>query len=247
MIHEFLRQVTPPLTGEELFDHLADVVYFIKDARGAYLVVNTTLVVRCRMPNKRSLIGRTPEEVLQSPLGRQFAEQDQRVLHSGVPLLSQLELHIHPSGKVGWCLTTKLPLRNSNRQIIGLVGVSQDLRLPNTETEEYQQVASAVQFAENHIATPPSVVELASMAKMSIYQLDRRMQHVFGLTTGQWLLKLRIDTAQRLLRESDASIASITQAAGYTDQSAFSRQFRKATGLSPRAYRQACQPETDDG
>lgn len=240
MIREFLRQVVPPLTGEELFDHLSDVVYFIKDSKGAYLVVNNTLVIRCRMTSKRSLLGRTPEEVLQAPLGQQFAEQDRQVLKTGIPLLSQLELHIHPSGMVGWCLTTKLPLRNSRRQIIGLMGVSQDLRLPNFETDEYRQLVDAIQFAEQHVAVPPSIGELADRAKMSIYQLDRRMQHVFGLTTGQWLLKIRIDMAQRLLRETESSIAAIAHGAGYSDQSAFSRQFRKATGLTPRAYRMAC-------
>ena len=234
---EFLKQVEPPLTGEELFDHLADVVYFVKDANGAYLAVNNTLVSRCRATDKRALIGRTPQEVLGSLLGQQFAEQDQNVLRTGIPLLSQLELHVHASGSVGWCLTTKLPLRNARRQVIGLMGVSQDLRLPNYDADEYQQVVEAIRFAEKRLSTPPSTRELAEVAKLSIYQLDRRMRHVFGLSAGQWLLKTRIDTAQRLLRDTDRNIANIALDAGYADQSAFSRQFRKATGLTPREYR----------
>ena len=241
MVNEFLKQVVPPLTGEELFDQLTDVVYFIKDAKGAYLVVNKTLVVRCRMKDKRELLGRTPEEVLQAPLGQQFADQDQAVLRTGIPLLSQLELHVHPSGAVGWCLTTKLPLRNSRHQVIGLMGVSQDLRLPNYETQEYRQVVAAIRHAEQNVSSPPSIGELAQIAEMSIYQLDRRMQHVYGLTTGQWLLKVRIDTAQRLLRETSLPVVVVAHEAGYTDQSAFSRHFRKATGLTPREYRSTCQ------
>ncbi len=38
-VHEFLQLLATPMTGEMLFDHLSDVVYFIKDAKGAYLVV----------------------------------------------------------------------------------------------------------------------------------------------------------------------------------------------------------------
>jgi AraC-like DNA-binding protein len=238
-VTEFLKQIVPPLTGEELFDHLSDVVYFVKDAKGAYLIVNNTLVVRCRVADKSALLGRTPAEVLGSPLGEQFADQDQRVLETGIPLLSQLELHVHPSGAVGWCLTTKLPLRNSRRQIVGLMGVSQDLRLPNFETDEYRQVVAATRYAEEHMAAPPSIGELAKIARMSVYQLDRRMRHVYGLSTGQWLLKARIDTSQRLLRETDVPISAIALETGYSDQSAFSRQFRRATGLTPRAYRTA--------
>lgn len=90
MISAFLQQLVPPLTGEELFDHLSDIVYFIKDARGAYLIVNKTLVARCGVANKAALIGRTAAEVLRKPLGDRFAAQDARVLATGAPLLSQM-------------------------------------------------------------------------------------------------------------------------------------------------------------
>src|SRR5690606_14683959 len=115
----------------------------------------------------------------------------------------------------------------------------QDLRLPDLATEEYEHVIDAIQHAEAHLTNPPSVKRLAEIAKMSPYQLDRRMRRVFGLTTGQWLLKLRVDLAQRLLRSSEESIASIALQAGYADHSAFTRQFRRATGMSPRDYRNA--------
>jgi AraC-like DNA-binding protein len=239
MISEFLQQLKPPLTGEELFDHLADIVYFIKDANGKYLIVNETLVTRCGFAHKQSLIGRTPAEVLRAPLGDRFASQDRDVLKSGKPLLSQLELHVHPTGEVGWCMTTKLPLRDQLGKVVGLVGVSQDLRIPDIETEDYQQMASAIEFAEQNLSAPPSVEKLAKIAQMSRYQLDRRMRRVFGLTTGQWLLKVRLDVAQRLLQETNLSISAVAMESGYSDQSAFTRQFRRATGLTPGEYRAA--------
>jgi AraC-like DNA-binding protein len=239
MIAKFLQQLASPLTGEELFDHLSDIVYFIKDAKGAYLVVNKTLVARCQVADKRALVGRTPRDVLRPPLGDRFAAQDEQVIRTGTPLLSQLELHVYATGDVGWCLTTKLPLRNRLGQVIGLVGVSQDLRIPDVETDEYQQLASAIEYAEQRVATPPSVEELARRAKMSRYQLDRRIRRVFGLTAGQWILKIRLDAAQRLLLQTGVPIAEIAQQAGYADQSAFTRQFRRATGLAPAEYRSA--------
>lgn len=236
-VHEFLQLLSTPMTGEMLFDHLSDVVYFIKDAKGAYLVVNQTLAERCGTKDKQAILGRTSAEVLGEPLGKRFTDQDQQVLSTGNPLISQLELHIHRSGLVGWCLTTKLPLRDKKGKVIGLVGVSQDLKVPDRDTQEYRQVAFAIQSAEKHIASPPKIAEMSEWAGMSVYQLDRRMQSIFGLTTGQWLLKNRIDRAQRLLSESDLGIAAIAVAVGYTDQSAFSRQFRTATSLTPNQFR----------
>ncbi|MCH9655048.1 MAG: AraC family transcriptional regulator [Planctomycetes bacterium] len=240
MIHEFLSQLDPPFTGEALFDHLTDIVFFIKNERAEYLVVNETLVERCGVRDKGQLIGRTAAEVLRAPLGTSFEAQDQRVLQTGLPIVSQLELHIYASGDVGWCLTSKQPLRKRKTgKVVGLVGVSQDLHVPDLETEEYQHLAAAISYAEENLSAPPTVEELAEIAEMSHYQLNRRMRHVFGLTSGQWLLKLRIDRARQALRETDASIASVALSVGYSDQSAFTRQFRRTTGISPRDYQKS--------
>lgn len=238
-IDDILGQLDKPFTGEELFDHLPDIVFFIKNTKGQYLVVNNTLVQRCGAHAKSELLGRLPGEVLRPPLAQSFEDQDRKVLATGQPLVGQLELHFYATRDVGWCLTSKLPLRNQQGEVVGLVGVSQDLRLPDLSTDEYQHVIAAINFAEANLHDPPSVAELAGIAEMSPYQLDRRMRRVFGLTTGQWLLKLRIDLAQRRLRTSDESISRIAMEAGYSDQSAFTRQFRRATGMSPRDYRSA--------
>ncbi|GAA4448678.1 AraC family transcriptional regulator [Novipirellula rosea] len=239
MIAEILSQLGEPFTGEELFDHLSDCVFFIKNTEGQYLVVNQTLVDRCGVRSKQDLLGRTAEQLLRAPLGARFTDQDERVLRTGKPLLSQLELHIYPSGAVGWCMTTKLPLKKPGGTVVGLVGVSQDLRVPNNEAEEYSQIAEALKYAKANLSAPPSVQELASIAEMSRYQLDRRMRHIFGITAGQWLMKARIDLAEGLLAESKTPIAAVALEAGYSDQSAFTRQFRVTTGLSPREYRTA--------
>ena len=245
-VHDFFQQLAQPLTGEELFDYLADTVYFVKDAQGAYVVVNRTLVERCGVASKAALLGKTSVQVMGEPLGQQFTAQDEQVLASGNAMISQLELHLHRTGRVGWCLTTKLPLHNRHGAVVGLVGASQDLRVPNLETRAYEQVATAIRQSENRLAEPPTITEMASLANMSVYQLDRRMKHVFGLSTGQWLLKCRIDFAQKLLTSSDQTIASIAQQVGYSDQSAFSRQFRAATGLTPRLFRHASRTAQGD-
>ena len=59
-----------PLFAEALFDRLADVVFFVKDAHGRYVVVNSTLMRRCGCAHKGSLIGHSPLEVFPPELGR---------------------------------------------------------------------------------------------------------------------------------------------------------------------------------
>lgn len=238
---KFLAQLEPAFTGEELFDQFADCVFFMKNVNCQYVIVNQTLVTRCGFSKKDELLGKTASEVLPDPLGQRFTEQDQQVIQNGQPLTSKLELHLFPTAEVGWCLTNKLVLRNKQNEVVGLVGISRDLRVPDLETDAYQRVAVAIEYAKRNLAKPLSVQELADIAKVSRFQLDRRMRLVFGLGTGQWLRKTRIDYAQRLLTETDTPILQIAISAGYADQSAFTRQFRKATGLTPRNYRNARQ------
>jgi AraC-like DNA-binding protein len=237
MVSEILGQMANPFTAEALFDCLPDVVFFIKDADGRYAAVNDTLVGRCGLRDKSQLIGHTPSEFQGPLLGLSSEAQDKRVLTSGQPITKQLELHNYPGRTVGWCLTTKLPLLDPDRRVVGLVGVSQDLRLPDMTSADYEQVTAAVRYAQSNIEAAPTVRMLAEVAAMSPYRLDRRMQRVFGLTTGQWLLKLRLDIARQQLVETELPIATVALNVGYSDQSAFTRQFCRATGLTPSRFR----------
>src|ERR1700674_4169537 len=91
----FFSQLARPFTGEELFDCLGDLVFFIKNIRGEYVVVNQTLVERCGRRDKNELIGRRADEIFPPPLGQSYRAQDERVLKSGGAIRNQLELHFY--------------------------------------------------------------------------------------------------------------------------------------------------------
>ena len=234
---ELFARLAEPFTAEPLFDQLPDTVFFIKNAAGQYVCVNDTLVQRCGKRDKSELVGCTPVQVLGESLGRGYELQDQKVLRSGRQLLDELELHVYQTRDVGWCLTSKLPLAGKSGDIVGLVGISRDLKLPDVTSEDFEHIAAAVEHAEARLSEPPALAELASVARMSVYQLDRRMKRLFGLSTGQWLLKTRIGHAGRHLLDTDLPIVEIAHDCGYRDQSAFTRQFRRATGLTPSEFR----------
>ena len=223
--------------AEALFDRIPDVVFFVKDHEGRYVVVNQTLVTRCGRRSKDELLGRTAREVFPSPLGDRFFDQDLRVLASGVPIIQNLELHLYPTRLEGWCLTDKLPLRGAEGQVAGIAGISRDLQSPATELDHLAEVAVVLDHVRACFGSALRVEELAGLAGFSIYQLNRRLRAIFGITTSQFITKTRIDAASELLRSGNRPIADVATACGYFDQSAFSRVFRKTVGLTPRQYR----------
>jgi AraC-like DNA-binding protein len=237
LVTDLFERLAEPFTAETLFDQMPTIVFFVKNAGGRYVCVNHTLVKRSGKRSKSDLLGCTASEIFGDELGKSYEAQDREVVRSGRQLLDKLELHAYQPRETGWCLTSKLPLTDRDGNIIGLVGVSRDLALPDASSGEFEQIAEAVAYAESHLSDPPTVTRLAAEASMSIYQLDRRMKRLFGLSTGQWLLKTRIDHAGRQLLETWLPIADIALNCGYTDQSTFTRQFRRTTGRTPLEFR----------
>jgi AraC-like DNA-binding protein len=236
---QLLAQLPAPFTGEALFDCLPDVVFFVKNDRGEYVVVNQTLVERCGRRTKEELFGRTADEVFPAPLGRGYRLQDDEVLRAGHAIRDQLELHVYPTGRRGWCVTNKLPLRAGDGSVVGLYGVSKDLQVAEEGSEEYAQIADVLQRIRTHFDQPLQVSELARRAHLSVYQFEQRIRRIFYVTAGQLIQKVRMQAAVERLVETDASIAAIAGQCGYSDQSAFTRKFRETVGLSPSEYRRS--------
>ena len=237
LVGPLFEQLADPFTAEALFDQMPDTVFFIKNVDGRYVCVNRTLVTRTGKSRRSELVGCTPSEVFGDDLGKEYEAQDRAVIRSGQQLLDQLELHVYQPRELGWCLTSKLPLLGKDGKAIGVVGVSRDLTMPDVASIEFQPIADAVAYAEARLVNPPSITKLAEIASLSVYQLDRRMKRLFGLSTGQWLLKTRIDRASRQLLKTSLPVAEIALECGYADQSAFTRQFRRTTGRTPSAFR----------
>lgn len=217
-----------------LFDALPDVVFFVKNRAGRYTHVNQTLVRRLGLRHRDEVIGRHAAELFPDPLGETYAAQDRQVL-AGRTLENQLEVHLFPDHAPGWCLTRKFPLRRRD-EVTGVVGISRDLGRPDERQPIYDRLTRIVEHLDAHYAENVRVETLARLAGVSVSQLERHFRRVFQLNPGQMLTKLRIDAAMRMLHEP-GSIAAIGQACGYSDQSAFTRQFRRLTGLTPGQYR----------
>jgi AraC-like DNA-binding protein len=97
---------------------------------------------------------------------------------------------------------------------------------------------------ETELERPPSLPELARKAGLCGRTAERRFKRIFGTTPAAYGIRMRILRAAELLRlhADSLTISEVAARCGYDDSNYFSRSFRRATGLSPRAYRRAPQP-----
>lgn len=226
---------------ESLFDALNDVAFFVKDREGRYVSANNTLVRRCGLRSKEDIIGKTVMEVHPRLLAQTYLAQDRQVIDSGTVIKKHLELHLYPSRGRGWCLTHKTPLRDEAGNIIGLAGTSQDLGLADELHPVYRKIADIAQHIRENYHENVSMEELARGAGLSLSRVERLFQRVFHYSPRQLLLQSRLGAAMAMIEADEhQSIAQVAYACGYTDHSAFSRQFKAHAGMSPQQYRTHC-------
>ena len=234
----FFQRLRTPLTLEELFDHVDDIAFFIKDDKGRYLAVNETLLTRCGLTDRSQFLGHTAAELFPPPLGESFVEEDFQVMREARGLHGQLKRHLYPGGHEDWCLTHKEPLFDHDGEVIGLVGISRDLNVPALPDTDLQGVSHILDHIRDNLDKPLRLEPLAATAKLSSYQLDQRIRALFQLSAGQYITRARIDAACHLLSQTSTPIADIALECGYADQSAFTRQFKLSVGLTPGVYRE---------
>ncbi|AKJ43960.1 AraC family transcriptional regulator [Pragia fontium] len=232
-IHGILNSIALILP---LLNAISNVVFFIKDREARYLIANLTLAKRCGFKTINPLLGKTSEAIFPSKLGSGYTQQDRLVLQQGIKIQDQLEMHLYNGRETGWCLTQKLPLYDINGTIIGMAGISYDLQEAKANHPAYRQLVAVDSYIREHYSRTISLNELTSLTGFSVAQLERYCKRIFRLTPRQMIHKVRLENATKLLATT-MPITDIALHCGYTDHSAFSRQFKALTGSTPRHFR----------
>lgn len=98
------------------------------------------------------------------------------------------------------------------------------------------------EYAKAHLSEPLNIGTLAHAGACSPATVHRLFHQYEGQAPGNWLEHLRIEAAERLLRTTNLRIQEVAAHTGFKDPFHFSRFFKRATGISPSAYRQARDP-----
>lgn len=107
--------------------------------------------------------------------------------------------------------------------------VSVDQRLP------WLQLAR--DFIKDEFAQPLTLSAIADSVKVHPVYLANSFRRRYGCSVGEYLRKCRIEFACHRISDSKHSLAEVALAAGFSNQSHFSRTFKRVTGLTPASYR----------
>lgn len=113
----------------------------------------------------------------------------------------------------------------------------QRLMMERQVSANQPKLAEAVQLMQANLEEPLELNRIAELTGISRRQLERLFLSHLGLSPSRFYLKLRLEKAQHLLRQTARPIVEIAMMCGFISATHFSRCYRKYMGKPPRAER----------
>lgn len=113
----------------------------------------------------------------------------------------------------------------------------EDQSLTSSSRRFPQWLEKVRNILEQRFAEPFKLSEIAAEAGVHPVHLAREFRKHYGTSVGEYLRRVRIEYACRELMGSNAAVTNIAFAAGFADQSHFSRTFKRLCGTTPGRYR----------
>jgi PAS domain S-box-containing protein len=182
-----------------LIDSIPDQIY-AKDTQGRFTLANAAQAHLRGMTTPDELVGKSDFDFYPDALAEQYRASEQPILSAGQSLLEQEEPNLDAANNQIWTATTKVPLRNQQGQIIGLVGVSRDVTERRKLMADLERRALELQTAAEISRATSSILSLDELLPQAVELIRTRFDlYYIGLflmdETGQWAV-LRAGTGE---------------------------------------------------
>jgi AraC family transcriptional activator FtrA len=124
-------------------------------------------------------------------------------------------------------------------------GQAQYIETPLPEPDSTDLFADTVAWAQEHLDEPLSVADLARRSAMSRRTFARRFAATTGTTPYQWLLRQRLQRAQRLLETTDLPIGVVARRSGMVTATNLRKHFGAVVRTTPQGYRSTFRSRAD--
>jgi PAS domain S-box-containing protein len=176
---------------------------FWKDRESRYLGCNPAFAADAGIADPREIIGRNDFELNWKSQAEIYRSDDQLVMNSGVSKIAYEEPQFAPDGRNIWLRTSKVPLRNNEKQIIGVLGVYEDI----TERKQSEQALHESENKYRALVQNMQVGMVVHAPDTSILLCNPMASQLLGLSSDQLLGKTAIDPAWHFIREDGTRMA----------------------------------------
>ena len=182
-----------------LIDNLPDLIY-LKDKESRFIICNNTMALHIGVKSPDELVGKKDADFYKKEIASDYLSDEQNIIKTGKPIINKEEKIIDYNGNEKWLLTTKIPLKNNNNEIVGIIGISRNItgikESENNLTEKY------FLFLDNKIFSFKIVLQnLIDNSTDNIYFKDEKGRFVLiNKSQANWL---GLDDAAQAIGKTD--------------------------------------------
>ncbi|GHV05640.1 AraC family transcriptional regulator [Bacteroidia bacterium] len=107
----------------------------------------------------------------------------------------------------------------------------------STKEDYRQRVNIVIEYINNHLDAVIDLEKLAEISNFSKWHFQRMMKAYLGEPVGAYIMRVRVETAAKLLRYTEIPVSDIAYQVGYDVPSSLSKAFRLFYNISPNEYR----------
>lgn len=101
---------------------------------------------------------------------------------------------------------------------------------------EVARLQPALHHVKHHYHEKVLATDAAKSCSLTRFEFSRKFKAAFGMTFREYLLRVRLTEARRLLTEGSVSVTEVGYSVGFNDGSHFARMFRRYAGMLPSAF-----------
>jgi len=128
---------------------LPDLIY-VKDAKSRFLLANKATAAAMGALLGSELLGKTDFDFYPREVAEGFFHDEQKVIRSGQPLVSQDEHIREPDGRTRWIMTTKVPLTDGVGRAVGIIGIGRNITSLKELEAKLRKAQQELEFKAAH-------------------------------------------------------------------------------------------------
>ena len=234
---EFFKKLGDFNRYDQLLPPSSGVYTFIKDRQGRVISANQLTIERCGFKTEEEIVGKTDYDIFSRDLAEKYATDDQQVMETGIAIIDMPELAPNKEGVIHCYITNKMPLKNTQGEVVGIMGTTTSVEYSRQALKGYLEIAPAIDYIKDHYKETINIPDLAQMTGFKNRKFEGLFKDIFGITPQTYIIKMRVHYSCLQLLKSKKSISEIATNVGFYDHSTFTRQFSKHMNCKPAEYR----------
>jgi len=226
----------------EAFKYVPEIGFFVKNLEGRFVRANSNFIKLCWQKTEKDLLGRRDLDFFDPKCAAIYMDDDRKVLSTG----TAIENHCEPLPYVksggnpkGLVLTTKIPVKDDQGRVLGLMGIVRNIGEVSQHFESIQALGPAIVYLDQLKDEPVEISKLAAMVGMSVSRFGREFKKGLGMTPSAYCNQLRLRRARSQVISSRLPLGEIALENGFYDQSHFTKRFSTMFGITPKKLRAA--------